>query len=87
MLRIMHCSSPFLDLAVFGLQNSLFLLIARVFDSSRFNKSQVLKISVCARASKNIQHVLFVFKTSSDDLNTCTLSTGTRRFMFLSGIM
>ena len=38
-------------------------------------------ISVCARVSKNIQHVLSVFKTSSDDLNT--LSTGTRRFMFL----
>ena len=85
MLRIMHYSSPFVDLAVFGLQNSLFLLIARVFDSSRFNKSQVLMISVCAIVSKNIQHVLSVFKTSSDDLNT--LSTGTRRFMFLSGVM
>ena len=85
MLRIMHYSSPFVDLAVFGLQNSLFLLIARVFDSSRFNKSQVLMISVCARVSKNIQHVLSVFKTSSDDLNT--LSTGTRRFMFLSWVI
>ena len=85
MLRIMHYSSPFVDLVVFGLQNSLFLLIARVFDSSRFNKSQVLMISVCATVSKNIQHVLSVFKTSSDDLNT--LSTGTRRFMFLSGVM
>ena len=29
MLRIIHYSSPFVDLAVFGLQNSLFLLIAR----------------------------------------------------------
>ena len=77
MLRIMHYSSPFVDLAVFGLQNSLFLLIARVFDSSR--------ISVCARVSKNIQHVLSVFKTSSDDLNT--LSTGIRQFVFLSGVM
>ena len=38
MLRIIHHSSPFVDLAVFGLQNSLFLLIARVFNSSRFNK-------------------------------------------------
>ena len=41
MLRIIHYSSPFVDLAVFGLQNSLFLLIARVFDSSRFNKSDL----------------------------------------------
>ena len=28
MLRIIHYSSPFVDLEVFGLQNSLFLLIA-----------------------------------------------------------
>ena len=86
MLRIMHYSSPFVDLAVFGLQNSLSSLIARVFDSSRFNKSQVLMISACARVSKNIQHVLSVFKTSSDDLNILS-TAGTRRFMFLSGVM
>ena len=45
----MHYSSPFVDLAVFGLQNSLFLLIARVFGSSRFNKSQVLMIDQFVR--------------------------------------
>ena len=77
--------SIFTILFVMSVENSSLFHSVLNEGSLSFNKSQVLMISVCTRVSKNIQHVLSVFKTSSDDLNT--LSTGTRRFMFLSGVM
>ena len=47
MLRIIHYSSPFVDLAVFGLQNSLFLLIARnAINDIQFSDLNIVHLSI-----------------------------------------
>ena len=53
MLRIIHYSSPFVDLAVLGLQNSLFLLIARnAINDIQFSDLNIVHLSFCESKQK-----------------------------------